>query len=51
MNSAVTIELADGVEVVSSIRKGSVEQLGIAAGETSLSCYQGERCNDRRRVN
>jgi molybdopterin-binding protein len=37
VNSAVTIELAGGVEVVSIITKGSAEPLGIAAGEPVLA--------------
>jgi molybdopterin-binding protein len=34
VNSEVTIELADGVEMVSIITKDSVEHLGVAVGKT-----------------
>ncbi len=34
VNSEVTIELADGIEVVSIITKESAERLEIAAGKT-----------------
>jgi molybdopterin-binding protein len=37
VNSEVTLELADGIEVVSIITKESAEQLGLAAGKAVLA--------------
>ena len=37
VNSEVTIELADGVEVVSIITKESAEPLAVAVGKTVLA--------------